>query len=254
MKNFKNTKGITLIALVITIIILIILSGISISILTGQDGLIEKAKTSKQNYQNASSEEQTMVNAIGIYTELNGDTNGYGTNIKTKTAKVINPGTEDITISGGTYLEGDQIIKGDPNLKAENIKEGVQIFNVTGTLTEGFTEDELPAQLTYSLSASSSFSFSAMRSKVRSANVSGGGSSTIYIPTFHMYKRISATSGVTGYKDDGTSYTITNGDISEALYVKVDLSVPCGKSESYSSQTFGTVTNNGSTTVTIYKQ
>lgn len=51
-----------------------------------------------------------------------------------KAASTIIPGNSDITISKGTYLSGDQTIKGDPNLIAGNIKEGVSIFGVTGNL------------------------------------------------------------------------------------------------------------------------
>ena len=47
----KNSKGITLIALIITIIILIILAGVSINILLGKDGLIEKSKNAKEKYE-----------------------------------------------------------------------------------------------------------------------------------------------------------------------------------------------------------
>lgn len=47
-KTFKNSKGITLVALVITIIILLILAGISISALTNT-GIFQKAKEAKQN-------------------------------------------------------------------------------------------------------------------------------------------------------------------------------------------------------------
>ena len=42
----KNEKGITLIALVITIIVLLILAGISIAMLTGDNGLLTKSKQS----------------------------------------------------------------------------------------------------------------------------------------------------------------------------------------------------------------
>ena len=45
--NYKNKKGITLIALIITIIILIILAAISINLLFGENGIIGKAKESK---------------------------------------------------------------------------------------------------------------------------------------------------------------------------------------------------------------
>ena len=40
----KDNKGITLIALVITIIVLLILAGITIAMLTGENGLLNKAK------------------------------------------------------------------------------------------------------------------------------------------------------------------------------------------------------------------
>ena len=45
----KKAKGITLISLVITIILLIILAGITIGTLTGENGIIEKAKNAKQS-------------------------------------------------------------------------------------------------------------------------------------------------------------------------------------------------------------
>ena len=47
MKNFKSTNGITLIALVITIIVLIILAMVSIAMLTGPNGLLNKTVEAK---------------------------------------------------------------------------------------------------------------------------------------------------------------------------------------------------------------
>jgi len=43
-KNFKEKNGITLIALVITIIVLLILAGVSISMLMGENRIINKRK------------------------------------------------------------------------------------------------------------------------------------------------------------------------------------------------------------------
>ena len=43
-----NEKGITLIALVITIIVLLILAGVSISMLTGDNGIITQAQRAKE--------------------------------------------------------------------------------------------------------------------------------------------------------------------------------------------------------------
>ena len=45
--KLKNNKAITLIALVVTIVVLLILSGISIDLAVGNDGLIKKAKDTK---------------------------------------------------------------------------------------------------------------------------------------------------------------------------------------------------------------
>lgn len=49
----EETKGITLIALVVTIVILIILAGISIGVLTGENGLLEKARKCKRASRNS---------------------------------------------------------------------------------------------------------------------------------------------------------------------------------------------------------
>ena len=77
-KQMKQSRGITLIALVITIIILIILAGITIAVLTGEDGLITKAKQGAQNYQNAAIEEQTKLNTL--YGDFVTETIGVGNN------------------------------------------------------------------------------------------------------------------------------------------------------------------------------
>ena len=45
--KLKQVKGITLIALVITIIVLLILAGVSIAMLTGQNGILTQANNAK---------------------------------------------------------------------------------------------------------------------------------------------------------------------------------------------------------------
>ena len=53
--------------------------------------------------------------------------------VSSKSEQTYLPTTKDQTIQSGQYLSGNQTIKGDVNLLAENIKEGVKIFNVEGT-------------------------------------------------------------------------------------------------------------------------
>ena len=55
--------------------------------------------------------------------------------VTTKGATTYTPGTSDQTIASGTYLTGAQTISGDADLVASNIKSGVTIFGVAGSLT-----------------------------------------------------------------------------------------------------------------------
>ena len=55
--------------------------------------------------------------------------------VTTKGAATITPGTSDQTVAAGTYLTGAQTIEGDANLVGSNIKSGVSIFGVAGSLT-----------------------------------------------------------------------------------------------------------------------
>ena len=57
--------------------------------------------------------------------------------IPSQAAQNITPGNRNKTISAGRYLSGNQTIVGSANLVAENIKSGVNIFGVVGTLTPG---------------------------------------------------------------------------------------------------------------------
>lgn len=51
MKKLNNDKkdGITLISLVVTIVVLLILAGVSISTLTGENGVVDNAKKTQNN-------------------------------------------------------------------------------------------------------------------------------------------------------------------------------------------------------------
>lgn len=57
-----------------------------------------------------------------------------GSKVTKKSAQTYTPGTSNQTIGSGQYLSGAQTIKGDSNLVAGNIRSGVSIFGVTGTV------------------------------------------------------------------------------------------------------------------------
>ncbi len=58
------SKGITLIALVITIIILLILAGVGISTLTGEGGILTKAKEAEEKHKQAEQEERNSLDKL----------------------------------------------------------------------------------------------------------------------------------------------------------------------------------------------
>ncbi len=67
-KIFKSTKGITLIALVVTIIILIILAGVSIAMLTGNNGVLTQAKSAKEKTGEKGEQERVNLAASSAMT------------------------------------------------------------------------------------------------------------------------------------------------------------------------------------------
>ena len=65
MNKLKTTKGITLIALVITIIVLLILAGVSIAMLTGDNGVLTQANEAKTKTAYKGAEEKVKLAIMG---------------------------------------------------------------------------------------------------------------------------------------------------------------------------------------------
>lgn len=60
----RNTKGITLIALIITIIVLLILAGVTLSTLNGTDNILFKANNVVELYESSVNDEQNKINKM----------------------------------------------------------------------------------------------------------------------------------------------------------------------------------------------
>ena len=120
-KGRKNReKGITLVALIVTIIVLLILAGVSIAMLTGDNGILNQAKKAKEETKKGASNEQAILNDYedminGNYVEIKqvtdenpGVLEGSGTESDPYTINSI----EDLVVfasnvrKGNTY-EGD---------------------------------------------------------------------------------------------------------------------------------------------------
>ncbi len=85
------------------------------------------------NVNDATATENDVLQGETFYS---GDKDIKTGNIPSKGAETFTPSTSNQTISSGQYLSGTQTILGDNDLVPENIKDGVSIFGVTGTLEE----------------------------------------------------------------------------------------------------------------------
>ena len=74
--KMHEDKGITLIALVITIIVLLILAGVSIAMLTGENGILTKAGDARDKTNRENAREQVQIEVYGSCTKLRVPRNG----------------------------------------------------------------------------------------------------------------------------------------------------------------------------------
>ena len=99
----KRNKGITLIALVITIIIMLILAGVSIGMLTGENGLFGQTKKAVKSY-NTASEMETLNISVLNYNMTNNEVDKLGEKLSKK--EVSNPNWHMIKDEENIYADG----------------------------------------------------------------------------------------------------------------------------------------------------
>ena len=127
-KNFKSTKGITLIALVVTIIILLILAGVSIAMLTGNNGVLTQGKRAKEEQAHAAVKEGIMLlyNEYKTKQEVNFSKVQEETKVaSTELVKIAeNERTEGTTENLGTFkdfIQSKNIISADGIINVRNL-------------------------------------------------------------------------------------------------------------------------------------
>ena len=72
MEKLKKNTGVTLIALIVTIIVLLILASLSISMLTGENGILTQVNRAKIETEKGSEKEQVQLSAVGALAKDNG--------------------------------------------------------------------------------------------------------------------------------------------------------------------------------------
>ena len=96
----RKEQGITLIALVITIIVLLILAGVSIAMLTGENGILTQAQRAKEETEEAQANEENILNSYEDY--LSQATNGGFVESKGVNAPVLGENMELVSYDEST--------------------------------------------------------------------------------------------------------------------------------------------------------
>lgn len=116
---FKQEKGVTLVALVITIIVLLILAGVSIAMISGQDGIFTKAQKSvvETAFADAKSNISTVAaDALATYYDVNYAASAGGSTDEDKTAVgTLTAGgyvASQLVENENTYAKGMKLTKG----------------------------------------------------------------------------------------------------------------------------------------------
>ena len=127
-KAFKSTKGITLIALVVTIIILLILAGVSIAMLTGNNGILTQGKKAKEEQAHAAVKEGIMLlyNEYRTKQEVNSSKVQEETKVaSTELVKIAeNEGAEGTTENLGSFkdfIQSKNIINANGIVNVRNL-------------------------------------------------------------------------------------------------------------------------------------
>ena len=94
-------KGITLIALVVTIVVLLILAGVSISMLTGENGIITQAQEAKDDTEQARVQELVDLAVNSLIGENMGSTNGI-------TPQMVAEEVNEMENRNDVYAEGSE--------------------------------------------------------------------------------------------------------------------------------------------------
>ena len=138
--NFKENRGITLIALVVSIIVLLILAGISINMLTGQNGIIKKASEAKDTTDTSQDLEYLKLKATESLTDYyqGNDTTSEDEYIlgkwdaDTNNKITVNKTDKTFTYNGKTYAISDIIGNQSEKTKVEqNNMTQITVSNAT---------------------------------------------------------------------------------------------------------------------------
>ena len=145
-KRGKKETGITIVTLVITIIVLLILSGITITALSGDNGILKRAAEAKQETEKNQVIEMVQLEVLGTYAEADGefDSEKFKDNVKDHLKNynpVISEDEKTITVEVKKYEvvvdkeTGEVVKKGE--VKGVTPIFETKLYNEDGTELKG---------------------------------------------------------------------------------------------------------------------
>ena len=147
-REFKSTKGITLISLVVTIVVLIILATVSINVVIGEGGIIRRAENAGQIHANSVvKEEEDLESLLGQLESSLDDVVGEP-KLDTTTATTMTP----VKWNGSNWVRttaDDDEWYNYRNKQWANVVLGDATFNSNGTLDESKAYTQLVLLLSY---------------------------------------------------------------------------------------------------------
>ena len=246
--NLEKNKGITLIALVITIIILLILTGVSIAMLTGNNGILSQASKAKNETELASAREQLglILTDVKMGAYENGEEPKITEDNKNDILDYISgqdnvesvTGTDDgisVTIDGEDFLV-------DNNLNIKDMTQGVITSNIQVDIVEG-------AKIQFSSANPEEFAKKEeyeMSKKIASTEGVKVASATNSIITIHMPNEETATLDLSdenavveywAYKSKEYSFTVEDQEGNQEV-LKVNVDIPYTDEEYFTYNTY----------------
>ena len=119
-----SNNGITLIALIITIIVMLILTGVTLSITLGDNGLVNKAKTASEEMQREMDKEELLSLVMEAYDAVTGEINSV---------TLVNK----ITEKGWTYDETTNLVKNSDGMSVGYLN------TTTGIITDASSNSDV---------------------------------------------------------------------------------------------------------------
>ena len=186
MKLIRKEKGITLIALVITIVVLIILAGVTISVCSGEDGLITKAVEGKKEMTKESIKEAVQI--CKVDDEINNSDETFE-QFKTKVTEKL---TDGKLINSNTKIIGGYIVLDKDNIISMYTGENAVIGDSTEWIYDIYTGNDPDYCYTASITTGENDTFV----------------TTVDHTIVEQANESNKVARITGYKGSATSITI----------------------------------------------